>query len=192
MKTWKKQLAVLVIGGCLLLGLTACGSSEAAEPIEDDSVSYAEDIQKRKDAEAAAQPEEQVEKITVESDAEDEEESDQTPDAEGETDEQESDQWDDSQDGEARNEISMTEAEESVKSQFGTEDENGNAYEYTLDSIATVGDREYYVYRMSWAADEQDAQAYKQTLNYIFVATDGSTIHTGNVDEDGYDIDYSS
>ena len=154
----KQQWMALLLGGCLLLGLAACKQSDSSAQEEDTSKSYAEDIQKKKDAEAAEQAK----------------------------------QDEANPDGEARNEISKSEAKASVIAQFGSADENGQAYEYSLDGIEQIGSHKYYIYRMSWAADDQDGGAYSKTLKYIFVATDGSTIHTGTADDDGYDIDYSS
>lgn len=188
----KRQWMALLLGGCLLLGLAACKQSDSSTQEEDTSTSYAEDIQKKKDAQAAEQTKQDETK------QEDTKQKEETPQPEEDAstkqdDTKQEDATDDAnQDGEARYEISKSEAKASVIAQFGSADEDGQAYEYDLQSIEQIGSHTYYVYRMSWAADEQDGGAYSQTLKYIFVATDGSTIHTGTADEDGYDIDYSS
>lgn len=91
-----------------------------------------------------------------------------------------------SEDGEARQQISMSDAESEVKAQFGT------SYDYILDGVERIGGKQYYIYRQTWAEENEDGEAHKKSLQYIYVATDGSTIHTGTADDDGYYIDYSS
>lgn len=195
----KQQWMALLLGGCLLLGLAACKQSDSSAQEEDTSKSYAEDIQKKKDAEAAeqAKQDEAKQEETKQEETKPAEDSSAEEDSSSETENNDAkpndtEQDDANQDGEARNEISKSEAKASVIAQFGSADENGQAYEYSLDGIEQIGSHKYYIYRMSWAADDQDGGAYSKTLKYIFVATDGSTIHTGTADDDGYDIDYSS
>lgn len=194
----KQQWMAVLLGGCLLLGLAACKQSDSSAQEEDTTKSYAEDIQKKKDAEAAeqAKQDEAKQEETKQEETKPAEENSSSEkkddDAKPNDTEKDAEQDDANQDGEARNEISKSEAKASVIAQFGSADENGQTYEYSLDGIEQIGSRKYYIYRMSWAADDQDGGAYSKTLKYIFVATDGSTIHTGTADDDGYDIDYSS
>ena len=186
----KRQWMAWLLGGCLLLGLAACKQNDTTAQEEENSTSYAEDIQKKKDA-AAAEQEQQAKQDEASDKQEDSMQKDESADKQDAA-ASENGQDDASQDGEARNQISKSEAKASVVAEFGSEDADGQAYEYNLESIEQIGSHKYYVYRMSWAEDDQDGGAYSKTLKYIFVATDGSTIHTGTADDDGYDIDYSS
>ncbi len=90
------------------------------------------------------------------------------------------------EDGEAREEVSISASRSEVESKFGSE------YDYVLDGIEDIGSKRYYVYKQTQKIEEEDAQAHKKALQYIFVALDGSVIYTGTADDDGYYIDYSS
>ena len=97
------------------------------------------------------------------------------------------------QDGEARTEITQDDALQMIIDHFDTEDAgSGYAYAYTLVRADEIDGQSYYIYRQSWAEDEEDAEAGAKTLRYIFVATDGSVLYTGVVDGEQAIIDYDS
>lgn len=181
MKTWKRLLA-LALCGCLLFGLVACGAKSQTEETTDaeETVGSASGSAEDEDIEEILVEEETYEPQRIEADEEEEEGIvEEEPDV--------------SEDGEARDDITMDEALELVKNQFGTEDsDSGYAYEYTLERADEIDGQAYYIYKQTWAADEEDAEAGAKVLRYIFIATDGSVLYTGVVDGEESVIDYDT
>lgn len=202
MKLWKRFLA-LMLCACLSAGLTACGSkpqsadsaggqtelagssagqsesteNAAGQPEDADTDSSAPDEDELSEGSGSGEPEDDLPEIE-QSPADTGEEN--TEDAEA-------------QDGEARIEITQDDALQMIIDHFDTEDAgSGYAYAYTLVRADEIDGQSYYIYRQSWAADEEDAEAGAKTLRYIFVAIDGSVLYTGVVDGEQAIIDYDS
>lgn len=204
MKHWKKLLA-LTLCACLIAGLTACGSeaqsaNSADEQTEEagSSVPQMESPQPEDGQAEDTNPED----TNTDSAALDEDEVLESEESEGGLSEAEQQPTDpeeenmeeaEAQDGEARTEITQEDALQVVVDHFDTEDAgSGYAYAYTLVRADEIDGQSYYIYRQSWAEDEEDAEAGAKTLRYIFVATDGSVLYTGVVDGEQAIIDYDS
>lgn len=215
MKHWKRLLA-LILCGCLAVGLSACGekdkpeeqtkeqteavgsASAQSEPSETEN----EPSEKLESSDSFSD-EEEADEQTDDSEADDEYFDDETED-ETESDDESADFEEDmsegtdedaaaSEDGEAKEEISQDDALQLVIDYFDTEDAgSGYAYAYTLVRADDIDGQSYYIFRQSWAEDEEDAEAGAKVLRYIFVATDGSVLYTGVVDGEQSVIDYDS
>ena len=202
MKLWKRFLA-LTLCACLFAGLTACGSkpqsadsaggqteqegssasqselpeTAAGQPDDSDTDSTAPDEDELSEGSGSGEPEDDLPDI------------EQSPADTGE----ETIEDAEAQDGEARTEITQDDALQMIIDHFDTEDAgSGYAYAYTLVRADEIDGQSYYIYRQSWAEDEEDAEAGAKTLRYIFVATDGSVLYTGVVDGEQAIIDYDS
>lgn len=191
MKNWKRLL-VLAACGSLLFGLSACGSQsqEKEQPAAAGSAQTEPQTESTGSAEDESIEEIVIDEETYEAPRVETEEVDAEEDDEEEIIEEEQDV---SEDGEARNDITMDEALELVIGQFGTEDpDSGYAYEYTLERADEIDGQAYYIYKQTWAPDEEDAEAGAKVLRYIFIATDGSVLYTGVIDGEESVINYDT
>lgn len=174
---WKNNILALAVSGCLLAALAACGSQSSSSTNGERTRPIQGSMSEREEEETL----EGSIQIAQESGEGDDENSDDVV---------VNSEPDDSEDGEARDEITLDAAEQMAKEYYGTEDpDSGKEYSYTMESIEELDGQQYYIYRVSWETDSEDGGAYSKTLNYIFVATDGSAVHTGTGDDDGYRID---